>query len=73
MTYKVLQNRPFRGRTFFEGQRITVAEMPAGDDEIPAAFVEPMTEAGLIAPAPKKDSNPKPDKGEGGADVAEPA
>ena len=66
MIHKVLQNRPFRGRTFFEGQKLTVAEAPSGDDEIPAAFVEPMTEAGLIAPEPE----PKPGKARGKAERA---
>ena len=68
MTYKVLQNRAFRGRTFFAGQRLRVAETPSGDEEIPPAFVAPMLEAGLITSEPE----PKPGKKVKAGDAADP-
>ena len=68
MTYEVLQNRPFRGRTLFAGQKLRVAETPSGDDEIPPAFVAPMLDADLITPAPE----PKPGKKVKSDDAADP-
>jgi hypothetical protein len=56
--YRVVQNRPFRGRTFRDTQNLTVVETPKTDDEVTASMAAGMLACNLI----EKQAKAKPAK-----------